>query len=1462
MASEVVVFPLVFERTTVTDIRLTAPADFEFASDSFTVTVNGSTRPMPRSDFLILGEGSQLYLHEDEYIEREEYGFSCTIEFPDFVSASGGNVFYLETSISVNSLNRRHYGQVIKAPLVRVITSLRLSFTTSVIAKVNTISLFFVLSSPIPSGTQAGLVIEAPNGFKLAAACVPRGMVAQLDCRISYLVNEEEDVEVGPPAARLSLSIRPTTSVIPAGPNKIVLDFLNPADIFQNTVTTTACGMAECWTLRSLLDTEASGSDWRNMAEKEAGVASFDTYDEIGSAAIISNTIGRDDRPGYSNVVAFSFRMRKEVTESADMTIRAPPGTVFEQDCLPDVIIKLKEFMAPDVGGSEREFEPGIEPTTCMSVDNSARMSLPGGLKAGVTYAFAVRVRNALEESPDDASWSIIYAGEGSAPIPAFRLWLVSDVSITPSQTVRFVPASLTQTTTGINYVTIDFKTYHPVKAGERIRILAPGDGTEDGSFEFFRSTFECDLTLRQIDADSRGLTTSWGSNDFTCIVEEDAKYIANINIITTKKSIRSGVLYRAVAAVYNPQRVSDQARPWRIETYGNAFSNYQQNPDFLNTEDALLDAGSAPGFPITQDFHRFIIEKERPDAEEYGGKEVGDVRFLVALRSALEPGDAIRLVAPSTFVLGAAVSGDRACHAFAWDLSSRPPQSVVECDGNVMTWHLQERYNCAIQPSGVCVSEMKFFLNVTNPSETPPPEANFWIVEHRLPNGVLEASRAVQGWQVIPSFQSATVDLTGRAISAGSRTMTEIVVSFVPTSTADLIELTVLHPGNFDLSPALPSSVGHVLLEATTSTVKVLGAFVASSGGDPTGEHRVSIRLRDIVLGYPGGLTRWELRTFYTGALQDSITVNGFSLPGRLEVIDKSISTEHDHNHHAGGAHPFLSTLPIRVMNACAGVDDPVQQGGEMAVVQLTFSLTMPLFGGGHLVIHSPGYTLMASSSSTSASSLLNQSINISSVSGRQLKTRILDFSNASAGEQEPPPVVLELPPGETIHANEAHVISMDVTCPYDAGKGDNWLLETWTHEPQYSITRHPSNSNDGEMTSFVMAFDYHLRVKAARAAPSAEAVVTSPEALSDPAPYWLVQGLSRRSDTDDEDVVGWGVDFAGFNITPMSLARFHYPRVAQASTTLGVEFTTTQRLSGGGMIRVNLPPSASATCVSFIGLSLANAGNGRVICEIPQDSNSAVIYLNTTLLPGTYSFAVGLLLMASLSPAEDFSLYLLSRRGVVVDAAVQIPAASVVRGLIVSPEAVALSADSVASLPESVLLLDEAGDEAPANESPFDARSGKPKPGRIVQVTLALDIQAQVPADLAISRVLITCPKGFRHLITTDSALSTQIQLEGFVPINGSYVALTQDDHAFAVSIDRDLPMSSGRHAITFPVRVANTNPQVNFWWLSFCEGKSDGECESYVDPSVITTFIFPGFDVAIGEGTTLDGGSAAVG
>lgn len=84
------------------------------------------------------------------------------------------------------------------------------------------------------------------------------------------------------------------------------------------------------------------------------------------------------------------------------------------------------------------------------------------------------------------------------------------------------------------------------------------------------------------------------------------------------------------------------------------------------------------------------------------------------------------------------------------------------------------------------------------------------------------------------------------------------------------------------------------------------------------------------------------------------------------------------------------------------------------------------------------------------------------------------------------------------------------------------------------------------------------------------------------------------------------------------MSHARFHYPRVVRASTYLGVEFTTTQRLSGGGtvrvaqwlgqltlyQIRVDLPSSATATCVSFARLSLIESEDGWAGCEIPLDT------------------------------------------------------------------------------------------------------------------------------------------------------------------------------------------------------------------------------------------------------------------
>ncbi|EER12715.1 hypothetical protein Pmar_PMAR025348 [Perkinsus marinus ATCC 50983] len=203
--------------------------------------------------------------------------------------------------------------------------------------------------------------------------------------------------------------------------------------------------------------------------------------------------------------------------------------------------------------------------------------------------------------------------------------------------------------------------------------------------------------------------------------------------------------------------------------------------------------------------------------------------------------------------------------------------------------------------------------------------------------------------------------------------------------------------------------------------------------------------------------------------------------------------------------------------------------------------------------------------------------------------------------------------------------------------------------------------------------------------------------------------------------------------------------------------------------------------------------------------------------------------MLTSIISSTEYFSLYLVSRQGTVVDAAVRIPAVAAIPGLIVSPQPIVLSADGIANLPDSVLLLDEtiaevvgksSGTDNLTYSSPFDTASGKPLPGRIIQVTLPLDVQAQIPANPAVSRVLVTCPKGFGHVITLDAPLALQVQLEGFVTADEGYVALTDDDTSFAVILSQNTSMSAGRYGVTFPVLVADISPPVNLWSLSFCE------------------------------------------
>ncbi|KAF4666009.1 hypothetical protein FOL47_004322, partial [Perkinsus chesapeaki] len=1502
-------------------MRLTAPPGFKFVSNpqSFHTAVEGTTLPMPRSDFSLFGGDSQIFLQEAEYIKKELYGFSCDIEFPDFTSSSAANVFYLETSIGSEVLDQSRMAHVIEAPLVRVITSFQLSFTTSVIGKVNTVSLSFVLSTAIASNSLAGLVVEVPHGFKLATECSPRG--TPFTCQAYYTLDGTETNE-DVPGARLLLRMRPSSEGVVAGSHKIILDFINPPTLFINEPSDgTLCGMVECWTVRSLINAElvTDPTDWHNTVEKEASIEAFDINSEIGAAGIIPNTIGRNDRPGLLNMVAFTFLMKGSVTESSEMTIRAPPGTLFQEDCLDDIIVKLEDFLEASQIGSLRELEPDVEPTSCSSEGNIIRIGLTAGLQAGLSYAVAVRVWNALEESEDDRSWLIIYSGESSAPIPSFRLWIVSDISITPTQLTRYIVESPIQVSTGINYVTIDFKTYHQISRGGRVRIIAPGDGTAEGSFEFARTTFECDMSFRRLTGDGSALSVAyWGSNDYTCIVENKARYTANINVISSKKTVVSGIIYRAVAGIYNPQRITRVIGTWRIQTYSDMFSNTETSST-ENHENALLDTGTARGFPVILDFYTFTMVKKNPDTPERSNTKVEELRFRIALRSAFGENEIIRLTAPPLFTLEDN-SRPGICEGFSWD----PPtatylvQSTIECIDNVMIWHLKERYNCAIQPSGACISEIPFILNTTNPSETPRPENNFWVITHELPNGTVSASRAVEGWQIIPSLFSATVELTGKVVGAGSQIGTEIVIMFVPTSTADVLELTVLQPGNFDLSTATPTSSGHVVTEATDTSLTISGAFLAASSENPADGDQVILRLKNIRLGSPGGLTKWHLRTFYAGKVQDLMTINGFSLPGKITVVDKTIVTEYNRDPQTSSVkYPLLSLLPTRA--------------GELGVVKISFTTTMPVNSGHILVIYAPGYTILAASPEAIENSLsFPPSINISTESGQLLSTNLLDSELSSLSpNQLGEGTVIELADGASMSPGNVYTISMDIVTPYDSSLGANWLIETWSQEPQYSITRQPSNTNDRLMVPFDMSSQYYMTVRAVRAAPSSEAVInvvinlrmspanellltapggfqfssncliasvtaiseqledtnpstgqpevvtqlipsegdavncvpdpdvdpsyrtarvvlgdfaccgivdrvtmrlriTCPQALPEVRSHWVVRGFQK--DRETEKVVGWGVDFVGLEITPMSLARLHYPNVAQVSVNLGVEFATTQKLSGGGTIRLDLPASASATCVSFAELSLASSNGGWVTCELSQDSNAVLIYLNSTLLPGTFSFAVGLLLTKSISPSEYFSIYLMSQTGTIMDAAVKIPAEPVVPGLVVNSLPLRLSADGINALPESILQIsfESLGDadaakysstEDFASDNPFDAKSNKPLPRRIVKVTLPLEIQSEVPTDLSISRILVTCPEGFRHLITLESPLPSQVQLTGLVPIIGNYIALTSSDDAFALLIDRTLPMGSGRYEITFPVLVADVHPPVNFWRLSFC-------------------------------------------
>ena len=113
------------------------------------------------------------------------------------------------------------------------------------------------------------------------------------------------------------------------------------------------------------------------------------------------------------------------------------------------------------------------------------------------------------------------------------------------------------------------------------------------------------------------------------------------------------------------------------------------------------------------------------------------------------------------------------------------------------------------------------FAVSTRNPQKSPPLVRNFWVLEHYMPDQTVRFSGLRHGWAVIPLLTEVSVRMTGLLRGPGS--LTQLRVSFMPTSNAEEVQITALAPQGFDFTNATASlagvALGRAILYTTTTT-------------------------------------------------------------------------------------------------------------------------------------------------------------------------------------------------------------------------------------------------------------------------------------------------------------------------------------------------------------------------------------------------------------------------------------------------------------------------------------------------------------------------------------------------------------------------------------------------------------------------------------------------------------------
>jgi len=1426
------IWPITFTMATQTSLRITAPFGFIWSTDwtQFNATTNcvelqpcepfggvGGVLPQVESTVDNVLVWTQVYFNPNV-----KYGFQHKIRIPLHNPRTSANTFYIEFGYKEPDINNRMYAAAIESPRVASLINCRVGFNTNQVGWLDN-RMQFELQTMTPIGVNGGIVIignENTKGFAFTPEYTMLDGSDAFPADVTLTAIRQVDA-----TSRITIKVQST----PIGPGyyKFEMKVSNP------TARITTPGKwtfgtyedVSAWPDKKYIDNEmvTPGFVISNRMQ-HAGFYPLSRVQEIATS--------REDRPGYMNNVVIEFELRNRPEEVKDMTVKAPHGFAFEDDCLgppsdPKLKTSLNTVFGDNTGGSWpagdlEEWKANVAPLACRGEGREAVITIPVGLQVLKRYAFRIRVQNPLN-SPDWNRWTLDYNSEASDPFQGFNIWTaVGKPLVIPTTYSRNQGGSVTPIT---NPVTIMFRPYKTVPSkpsnedrGGVIRVEAPA------GFKFVHTNRECEIDLRVTGASQAILR-----RDYLCEVDASE---TNMNIyMMGNTEIRgedtgNGNEYQLIVYVNNPT-VPQPASDWILNT----FSKENREPAYS------LDETTIPGFPIRNDLWRFLVTNN--DQEFNGNQKVNDVEIVMNFRDNIKDGDDIILYAPRGFdIVGnpelnlcenyrpVGVSND-------WFPFTGAPECKCEQVTNGPLCRLEWLgISEGKDPAFAQKQDITIKIGSRNPPKTPFISDNFWLAEHHSGFGGLLAAQVAQSWDINPQLADVVITFANGYRSAGSQANLDVI--FTPVNDACCLEVQAEFPTEFDFTQATVFANYDVLQQEGPRMVVNLRTpgLIA--------DQKFTLRIYNVRLGRGGGQTTWNLITYADAGLtvkadeRLQFQEGAFRLPGKIALMTTPILTSAWKE--SAVMYPVKSLFLPRV--------------AEWGTAEFRLSFSQPVYAQGKLVIISQGagdtkgYTLRTDGFVIIGTGQVDSTPVLDPVSGSLQATL---KANRPASEV-------------ALLANTPYTISIRV---YPMNDGVN----TWRFDTVDSMEGF-TNTNDGDSAGFNPVLNFLLTVTVERSPPKAvievildvdpkgavvrELLVIAPPGftfddgpngcgdmcvpgqalgstgrrtatIASPTgqPLTKLTGLRIRVQSPEQTPIGsgsegimwfvegrgqgvgatlgWGQG-SGFAVTQMSGTAVYYAGVTGLMATQ-IAFTFSLDVDAGSTISIVPPAGFLLTCSVEGSMKTISLPGGRPNCI----DDPLQLQLQEPLTRGTYAFAITADLPPQTPEVNTFNIIIQDQYNKVVDSAYGV----------IGEEIVNIGA-----------------------ESPTLAWS-RADPGQPTMVTVGITFTEDTSN---LQALLIMLPDNFQH----DVQIPIDVQnLNSRFPLApGVEWADTSESNRIKINLDdaEDVTtIPADTYRFSFPVLMPPDVPRRNIWFLALC---SDRSCRQPSDRQVVVSFPIAGF------------------